>query len=104
MTVRELLARTDSRELAEWMAYFDLDPWGEQRADLRAGTIAATVANAHHPRGRFKPSDFMPKFDREPPKAQTPGDLKLMALRITALMGGDVNAPRHAPTPTHPMT
>jgi len=62
--VAELLARISSRELAEWMAYFEIDPFGEERADLRAGIVASTVANSQ--RGRrgtaFKPKDFMPKF------------------------------------------
>lgn len=45
MTVRELLARTDSRELAEWQAYAALEPFGEGRADLRAAEITWMMAN-----------------------------------------------------------
>lgn len=47
-----------------WQAAYALDPWGEDRADLRAGIVAALTANIH--RGSevqpFKPSDFMPQF------------------------------------------
>lgn len=32
MTVGELLDRTSSRELAEWIAYFNLDSWKEHFA------------------------------------------------------------------------
>jgi len=68
MTVSELLARISSRELAEWMAYAQLEPFGEERADLRAGIVAATVANtARDPRKRARPfaaRDFMPRFGR----------------------------------------
>jgi len=69
--VRELLARVDSRELAEWRAYERLEPFGEWRADYRAAIVASVMANAF--RGKesraFTPEDFMPKFGepkREP--------------------------------------
>lgn len=67
MSVRRAMAEIDSAEFSEWMAYYRLDPQGEDRADLRAGIVAATVANAA--RGRksraFKPKDFMPDFEKE---------------------------------------
>lgn len=54
--------RLNAREFAEWIAYWNIEPWGEERADLRAGIIAATVANAAPFRsGRsFAASEFMP--------------------------------------------
>lgn len=65
MTVQELLERVSSRELTEWMAFYQLEPWGTEIWDFRAGLIAAAVANAH--RGRktrpFRPTDFMPHWD-----------------------------------------
>ena len=66
-TVRQLLDETDSRELAEWEAYDRLEPFGETRADLRAGIIASTVA-AGYPRKHSRPMyprDFMPTFGHE---------------------------------------
>jgi len=63
--VRELLARIDSRELSEWGAYFEFEPWGTEVEDWRAGSIASTIANANRdPKKRRKPyapSDFMPE-------------------------------------------
>ena len=52
----------NSRELTEWMAYAKLEPFGDLRADLRAGIVASTVANAQRGRKRrpLKPEDFMP--------------------------------------------
>ena len=62
MTVRELLQRIDSRELAEWMAYYSTEPFGGTRGDLQAGVIASTIANVNKgKRGKaFTPGDFMP--------------------------------------------
>ena len=49
------------------MAYYELEPFGEERADLRSAIVASTVANAHRdPKRRrkaFRPLDFMPRFD-----------------------------------------
>jgi hypothetical protein len=60
-TARELLEKMSSRELSEWLAYYGLEPFGDERADLRAGIISSTIANANS-NHRFKPSDFMPDF------------------------------------------
>ena len=35
-----------SLQLHEWMAYHGIEPLGEQRADLRAGMIAAEIHNS----------------------------------------------------------
>ena len=52
------------------MAYNAIEPFGEERADLRAGIVAATTANVW--RGKkdkaFKPTDFMPYY--KPPQRQ----------------------------------
>jgi len=75
MTVRELLARIDSRELSEWMAYYELNPFGSVRDDLQAGIVASTIANVN--RGKndksFTPSDFMPYMDKP---QQSEGDMQ----------------------------
>ena len=69
MTVRELLARIDSAELSEWIAYFQLEPFGPIRSDLSAGIIAATVANANKGKAgkAFQPVDFMPYAEDHKP-------------------------------------
>lgn len=66
MTVSELLSRVSSRELSEWQAYYGLEPFGEDRADLRAGIVASTVANVSRKSGTkpYKAQDFMPRFDK----------------------------------------
>ncbi len=76
-TLPEALARCDSRQFAEWQAYYELEPWGEERADLRAGIIASTIANVNRGKGQkaFSPGDFMPEFAKPPPKPQTPAEM-----------------------------
>jgi hypothetical protein len=65
MTVRELETRMESRELNEWMAYFNLEPWGQVQADYRAGVIASTIVNVNGGlKGRkpAKATDFFPLY------------------------------------------
>jgi hypothetical protein len=53
-------------ELGMWAALYDVDPWDETRADLRAGIVASTIANVNRGRNQpaFVPADFMPFADR----------------------------------------
>ena len=63
----ELEETLSGRELTEWQAFEAIDgPIGNQRADLRSGIVAATVANCHRSSksAAFKPQDFMPFVER----------------------------------------
>ena len=81
-----MLAEMTSAQLSEWMAYAQLEPWGEERADLRAGIIASTQANTMKgAKGKsFKPQDFMPQYE---PEDEDESAAKLMA-RMRAALGG----------------
>lgn len=92
MTVGEMLTRMSSRELSEWMAYATLEPFGEERADLRAGIVASAVVNVHRTQSdkAAQPSDFMPTFDEgepddDPPEALPPEEI---AAKLDALGWG----------------
>lgn len=84
MSVRELLSRVDSKELAEWIAYDMIEPIGSVRTDLAAGIVASTVANCHRGKNQsaFSPMDFMPL--QKPAEEQTPEEIgkKLRAFSI----------------------
>lgn len=88
-----------SAEFVEWQAYHQIEPFGEERADLRAGIVAATVAN----RGRskkdkvFKPKDFMPRFD-QPRGPMTAEQMLKTAEAWNAFLGGkDLRTKKRAP-------
>lgn len=70
----ELEERLTSRELSEYWAYYTLEPWGEEPADLRTGIIASTIANVFSSgKKQYKPKDFMPQYqahNRNMTKAQ----------------------------------
>ena len=94
MPVRELLARTTSRELSEWMAYekvtgpLDL----RLRTEIAASIVAATVHNASGTKTRAKAADFMPTWFR---RRRTVKELWQDVMRLNSALGGEY---REAPT------
>jgi hypothetical protein len=70
-----LLRSLTSRQFAEWQAFYAVDPFGDQRADLRSGIVACTIANRMRGKNEnpSQPSDYMP-FRNEP--EQTPEEMQ----------------------------
>lgn len=73
MSVAAAQQSIDAREFAEWMALYRMDPWGEERAYLRAGIVASTIANCAamftRSKRRWAPRHFMPDTYRGPKKS-----------------------------------
>lgn len=63
MTVSELLERISSAELTDWMAFYQLEPWGGFQDEYRAALIASMVANTARDEKRrrepFRATEFM---------------------------------------------
>lgn len=82
MGVAECQRRIDSAEFVEWLAYSRLEPFGEERDDLRAAMIACTVANSMRSRKRaYKVDDFMFDFDKPPQSKQNVANVFLNAMQ-----------------------
>lgn len=73
MGVREAQERIDSDEFTYWLAYHQLDPIGNERADYQSALIAHTVASAHSKK-RPKFDDFVLKFGEEKKNKLTSSD------------------------------
>lgn len=73
--------------MTEWIAYYQLEPFGEERADMRAAIIASTIANVNRSKGQkaYKVEDFMPRFDRQEEQG---GDPVAFARLMTLALGG----------------
>lgn len=88
-TVGELLGRMTSVEFTYWQTVYGLQPWGDDRADLRSAFISCTLANAYRDEKKrptpFDLLDFMP-YSGDPPKPQTPAEQRQMAEMITEAM------------------
>ena len=63
MSVRQAQQEISSVEFAEWVAYYQLEPFGEDRADLRCGNITSTLINGFTAlggkTGNSKATDFI---------------------------------------------
>ena len=75
-----------ARQLFEWMAYAQIEPFGEERMDLRFADFQALYANSHRGKNTtpFKPQQFMRKYDEDPresAKKREAGERKAAALR-----------------------
>lgn len=72
-----MLEVLDSRQIAEWIAYYSIEPFGEHAAYWRAGQIASTIANVNRPKGKraFTVEDFMPHEPKTTPVVQTPEEM-----------------------------
>lgn len=81
-----------SSEFSTWLAYYRLEPFGEVRADFRAGLLCATIANLVRDKHNkpLTPADFMPLVEleleqtpaRPKPAAESQADM-VAALRAT---------------------
>jgi len=74
MTVRQLEWQLEASELNEWMAFFNMEPWGAVREDYRAGIIASTLVNVNGGKKGGKPAqatDFFDLYTRHTNRKQT---------------------------------
>lgn len=59
-----LLEVLTSKQLSEWMAFAQLEPFGERNRDLSIGLMTSLLANVNRDKKRkkepFVPEDFMP--------------------------------------------
>lgn len=62
-----MLAQMTHAQFQNWMEFAQLEPFGDQRADLRMGILASLTANVHRDPKRhpnvFQATDFMPFVD-----------------------------------------
>ena len=82
-----------SAEFAEWIAFYQLEPFGPWRDDIRIGILGAGLAPLL---GDFKgkpptPEMFMPRFDAsKASQHESPDEMYYKLLVVTRLMGGTV--------------
>lgn len=74
------------RQFVKWGEYYNTEPFGEERADLRMGILASTLVNIQMPKNsrRTKPADFMPVFtERKKRRRQTWQEMQALVKLIT---------------------
>lgn len=84
-TLKEAAAKCDAAEFALWSALYEIDPWGEERADLRSAQITAKMHNAFFSNKR-EISEFM-FFQPDKPKP-TPKQIFDKAQQVIGMFNG----------------
>lgn len=79
-----LLDQISASQFQRWLDVYQVQPFGEDRADLRMGIQTAAMLSPFA-RRQMKPSDFMPRFT--PRKRQNVTDMKAEGLRMLAALG-----------------
>jgi hypothetical protein len=90
VNVDEMLASISSQQLEEWAIFSQLEPFGGQQEDLRAGIMAAVVANSNPYRAKgspaLKPEDLFPSLRPKGLQVQSLSEMKASAMRFAAMM------------------
>jgi hypothetical protein len=98
-TVAELQAAMSSREFTEWQAYFALEPFGEERADIRAALVASVIANVNrNPKKRSSPfavKDFMLRFGEAAGSREQSVEQQLSLVEMLNAAFGGVDKRKH---------
>lgn len=81
---KQLMQEMDSEDLALYMAFYELEPWGGKRGDLQAASISRLMYQLN--RGKDSPdlpqAAFLPTLREEKPQPPTKQQLinKLLAM------------------------
>ena len=63
------------KDFARWQTFYEIEPFGEYRADIRSAIIACVIANVNRgKRPAHKVEEFMPKF--EPPRQMSDDEIR----------------------------
>lgn len=83
-TREEMLAGMSSAEYSGWLAFNSLEPIGERRADLRAGSIVSAIFKSNWASKSKKPPTVAEcTFQFEPPQQQPVSAMKRILDNIT---------------------
>jgi len=86
---RELQHRISSAEFVEYLAYFQVEPWPEERADINTAIIASILANTvRDSKTRPKPftiQDFIIQYWKNTAREATQQSVERMKATMSAL-------------------
>lgn len=90
-SVKDCQRHITSKEFAEWMAYFSLEPFGDDLLDQHFAAQDALLANIYSPKSgrKFKPDDFaLRKIPDETAHEELTNDEIFRRLKMALGLGG----------------
>lgn len=97
VNVRRMLSEISVHDLRDWRAYYDLEPFGEERQDNRIASLVATIYNQWVKRGgtRMKIAEARVIYgQQEAPKTSSWESMKAMGRAIAGAAGAFKKKPR----------
>jgi hypothetical protein len=93
MTVAELLSRISSKELMEWMAFEQLEPFGYEQEMLGHAITATTIANVNRGKDQkpYKIEDFLPKLKYVEEKPEQTVEDTVTAVKLLNITFGGID-------------
>lgn len=96
-TVAEAKERVDEEEFILLLKLYQVDPWGEERMDLRFAMLGCLIGNAMRAFGggkghKFRPEDFM--LSRYPKPPMTPEEIKRRFVQFARMHNARIGAGR----------
>lgn len=85
--IKRLLKEVDSKDITDYIAYYQIEPFGVEQDFLQSGIVASTIANVNRGKNTqpFKPSDFVPSsFKAKISKKQSAEDIKFIFEQMAA--------------------
>jgi len=92
---RDILRGLTAKQFRGWEIYYELEPFNEERADYRAASICATLANVNRGKNQrpYKTEDFLLRFgdrgEEERPKQTRQQQWEMLKL-LAAMHANDV--------------
>lgn len=86
--IKRLLREIDSRDITDYLAYYQIEPFGTEQDYIQAGIVASTIANVNRSKNTqpFKPYDFVPSsFKSKIHKKQSAEDIKFIFEQMAAV-------------------
>jgi len=79
-------------EFVDWMAYYQIEPFGGARGDIQAALVASLIANANRDAKKrpeaFRPGDFVPDWWGSRQAAKEPESLIAKFKMLTEKLDG----------------
>jgi len=84
-----MLARIPLELFQEWVAYYGLEPFGEERGDARAAVTPLTIAQLFTKKGARQPklADFMPQYGKKEVRRQSVDQMRQTLMAFAAAQG-----------------
>ena len=88
-------------EFVDWLAYYQVEPFGGLRDDLHAALVASLIANANRdPKKRrkpFSPGEFIPDWWKGKEAAEGPAHVARLLAKMRMLTAGYSEWPEGEP-------